>query len=166
MIGAGISHLFWARETFQAQVPKFVPMDPDGVVMASGGVEIMLGAGLAVLNRDRVLIGRLLAAFFVAVFPGNLAQFVNKRDGFGLNSDRKRFARLLFQPVLIAWALWSTAVRASRGSATSDRRTVLPPTGTTAPSGARSAGTRHRRAHTAVASHRVSPPRSPACHRR
>jgi uncharacterized membrane protein len=110
MIGAGISHLFWARETFQAQVPKFVPMDPDGVVMASGGVEIMLGAGLAVLNRDRVLIGRLLAAFFVAVFPGNLAQFVNKRDGFGLNSDRKRFARLLFQPVLVAWALWSTAV--------------------------------------------------------
>jgi uncharacterized membrane protein len=86
MIFAGLSHLFWARETFQAQVPKSIPMDPDGVVMASGGVEIMLGAGLAVLTRDRAKVGRILAAFFIAVFPGNLAQFVNKRDGFGLNS--------------------------------------------------------------------------------
>lgn len=109
MVFAGFSHLFWARETFQAQVPRSVPLDPDGVVMASGGVEIMLGAGLALLRRDRVLVGRLLAAFFVAVFPGNIAQFVNKRDGFGLNSDRSRFVRLLFQPVLVAWALWSTA---------------------------------------------------------
>lgn len=109
MIFAGLSHLFWARETFQAQVPRSIPMDPDGVVMASGGVEIMLGAGLAVLTRDRVTVGRILAAFFVAVFPGNIAQFVNKRDGFGLNSDRSRFIRLLFQPVLVAWALWSTA---------------------------------------------------------
>lgn len=110
MVFAGLSHLFWARKDFQAQVPKFVPLDPDGVVMASGGVEIMLGAGLAVLRRDRVLVGRLLAAFFVAVFPGNIAQYVNKRDAFGLDSDRKRFVRLFFQPVLVAWALWSTGV--------------------------------------------------------
>ena len=87
-----------------------MPMDEDGVVMASGGVEIMLGAGLALLRRDRLLVGRLIAAFFVAVFPGNLAQYVNKRDGFGLGTDRKRFIRLLFQPVLVAWALWSTGV--------------------------------------------------------
>jgi uncharacterized membrane protein len=110
MVFAGLSHLFWARKDFQAQVPKSLPMDPDGVVMASGGIEIALGAGLAVLNRDRVLVGRLLAAFFVAVFPGNLAQYVNKRDGFGLNTDRKRLVRLFFQPVLVAWALWSTGV--------------------------------------------------------
>ena len=90
------------------------PLDPDGVVIASGGVEIMLGAGLAVLSRDRVLVGRLLAAFFVAVFPGNLAQFVHKRNGFGLDTDARRFVRLLFQPVLVMWALWSTAV--PRGS--------------------------------------------------
>ena len=109
MIFAGLSHLFWARETFQAQVPRSIPMDPDGVVMASGGVEIMLGAGLAVLTRDRVKVGRILAAFFIAVFPGNIAQFVNKRDGLGLDNDRRRFIRLLFQPVLVAWALWSTA---------------------------------------------------------
>ena len=70
----------------------------------------MLGSGLAVLTRNRVLIGRLLAAFFVAVFPGNIAQYRNKRDAFGLKTDRARFIRLLFQPVLIAWALWSTAI--------------------------------------------------------
>jgi uncharacterized membrane protein len=109
MIFAGLSHLFWAREEFQAQVPESIPMDPDGVVMASGGVEVMLGVGLATLTRDRVKMGRFLAAFFVAVFPGNLAQYLNKRDGFGLDSDRKRLVRLFFQPVLIAWALWSTA---------------------------------------------------------
>ena len=108
MVFAGLSHLFWGRKEFQAQVPKSVPMDADGVVMASGGVEIVLGAGLALLSRDRVLVGRLLAAFFVAVFPGNIAQYANKRDGFGLDSDAKRLVRLFFQPVLIAWALWST----------------------------------------------------------
>jgi uncharacterized membrane protein len=118
MIFAGFSHLFWAREEFQAQVPRWVPMDPDGVVMASGGVEITLGVGLALLRRDRVLVGRLLAAFFVLIFPGNIAQFVNHADGFGLNSDTSRFVRLLFQPVLIAWALWSTAV--PRGAGKSD----------------------------------------------
>lgn len=110
MIFAGFSHLFWARDEFQAQVPKWVPMDADGVVTASGGVEITLGVGLALLRRDRVLVGRLLAAFFVLIFPGNIAQFVNHADGFGLNSDASRFVRLLFQPALIAWALWSTAI--------------------------------------------------------
>ena len=110
LVFAGLSHLFWARDTFRAQVPKWIPLDEDGVVMASGGVEIMLGAGLALLTRDRVLVGRLIAAFFVAVFPGNIAQYVDKRDGFGLDSDGKRFVRLLFQPLLVAWAVWSTAV--------------------------------------------------------
>jgi len=110
MIFAGFSHLFWAREEFQAQVPRWVPMDADGVVMASGGVEITLGVGLALLRRDRVLVGRLLAAFFVLIFPGNLAQYLNHADGFGLNSDTSRLVRLFFQPVLIAWASWSTAV--------------------------------------------------------
>lgn len=110
MIFAGLSHLFWARTEFQVQVPHWVPMDPDGVVMASGGVEITLGVGLALLSRDRVLVGRLLAAFLVLVFPGNLAQYLNHADGFGLNNDISRFVRLLFQPALIAWALWSTGI--------------------------------------------------------
>lgn len=115
LVVAGLSHLSWAREDFQAQVPRSIPLDPDGVVMASGGVEIMLGAGLAVLTRDRVKIGQIIAAFFIAVFPGNIAQYRNKRDAFVLTTDRRRFIRLLFQPALVAWALWSTAIPTPKG---------------------------------------------------
>ena len=112
---AGFSHLFWAREEFQAQVPDWTtertPLDKDAVVVASGAVEIMLGAALIALPKERARIGLLLAAFFVAVFPGNIEQYTKKRDGFGLDTDRKRLVRLFFQPVLVAWAYWSTRVR-------------------------------------------------------
>lgn len=112
MVFAGLSHLFWARREFQAQVPDLVtdvlPIDKDGVVVASGAVEIMLGAALVALPRERRRVGAALAAFFIAIFPGNIAQALGKRRGFGLDSDRARLVRLLFQPVLVAWALWST----------------------------------------------------------
>ncbi|WEK14827.1 MAG: hypothetical protein P0Y48_06455 [Candidatus Microbacterium phytovorans] len=112
MVFAGLSHLFWARREFQAQVPDAVtdllPIDKDGVVVASGAVEMMLGLALVALPRERRRVGALLAAFFVAVFPGNIAQAMGQRRGFGLDSDRSRIARLFFQPVLVAWALWST----------------------------------------------------------
>ncbi len=109
LIVAGTSHLTWARKEFQAQVPDLVPLDPDTTVVASGGVEISLGAALvAVPRRHRRALGRLAALFFIAVFPGNISQFVHRRDGFGLNSDATRFARLFFQPVLVWAALAST----------------------------------------------------------
>lgn len=110
MVFAGISHLFWARREFQAQVPDFTTkvMDKDAVVVASGVVEVMLGASLVALPRSRRTIGTILSAFFVAVFPGNLEQYTKKRDGFGLDTDRKRLVRLFFQPLLVAWAFWST----------------------------------------------------------
>jgi len=112
MMFAGLSHLFWARREFRAQVPEVVtdvlPIDEDGVVVASGAVEIMLGAALVALPKERRRIGVILAAFFVAVFPGNIAQAVGRRDGFGLDTDGKRVGRLFFQPLLVAWALWST----------------------------------------------------------
>ncbi len=112
MVFAGLSHLFWARREFRAQVPEVVtdvlPIDSDGVVVASGAVEIMLGAALVALPKERRRIGVILAAFFVAVFPGNIAQAVGRRDGFGLDTDAKRIVRLFFQPVLVAWALLST----------------------------------------------------------
>ncbi|WP_315552333.1 hypothetical protein [Microbacterium aurum] len=112
MVFAGLSHLFWARKEFQAQVPDLVtdvlPIDKDGVVVASGAVEMMLGAALVVLPKERRRIGGILAAFFVAIFPGNIAQAVGKRKGFGLDDDRARYLRLLFQPVLVAWAIWAT----------------------------------------------------------
>ncbi|WP_336625190.1 MULTISPECIES: DoxX family protein [unclassified Microbacterium] len=112
MVFAGLSHLFWARKEFQSQVPdlvtEVVPIDKDGVVVASGAVEIMLGAALVVLPGERRRIGAILAAFFVAVFPGNIAQAVERRSAFTLDTDRARIVRLFFQPLLVAWALWST----------------------------------------------------------
>jgi uncharacterized membrane protein len=105
---AGIGHLSFAREEFRAQVPAWVPVPPDVTVLASGAVEIALGVAMILMTKRRAVIGLLLAAFFVVIFPGNIAQWVQHRDAFGLNSDRARLIRLFFQPVLIAWALWST----------------------------------------------------------
>lgn len=108
LVYAGVSHLTFARSDFLAQVPGWVPLDADLVVVLSGIVEIALGAALIVLVRFRVPIGWIAAAFFVAVFPGNISQFVDGDDAFGLDSDTARAVRLVFQPVLVAWALWCT----------------------------------------------------------
>ena len=106
---AGISHLTWSRQEFQAQVPTWVPLDPDAVVIGSGLVEVALGTALITTGRPRrALIGAAAAGFFVAVFPGNISQFVTRTDAFGLDSDRARAVRLAFQPALVVWALWST----------------------------------------------------------
>ena len=113
---AGIGHLTTSRAEFQAQVPTILKSWADFVVLASGVVEIVLGLSLIFLWRYRVVVGWVVAAFFVAIFPGNISQYVNQVDAFGLDSDRERFVRLLFQPVLVAWALLSTgAWRAWRG---------------------------------------------------
>ena len=115
LVGAGVSHLTVAREEFQAQVPSWVPVDEDVTVLASGAVEIALGGSLVVLSRWRVAVGLVAAAFFVVIFPGNVGQWLEGKDGFGLDTDAKRLVRLFFQPVLVAWALWSTgALRALR----------------------------------------------------
>jgi uncharacterized membrane protein len=105
---AGISHLTWSRLEFRAQVPPWVPLSPDLVVVLSGVVEITLGSALVFLPRYKVQLGWVVAAFFVLVFPGNIAQLIYHRDAFGLNTDRARIIRLFFQPLLILWALWST----------------------------------------------------------
>lgn len=108
LIGAGTAHLTVARVAFRAQVPSWFPADADLVVLVSGVVEIVLGLALLVLARRRVVVGLVVAAFFVVIFPGNIAQFVEQRPAFGLDTDRERGVRLLYQPVLVAWALWST----------------------------------------------------------
>jgi len=107
LIYAGILHLTSSRLEFQAQVPSWVPFSADFVVLASGVVEILLGLALASLQR-RKEVGIATALFFIAIFPGNISQYVNQVDAFGLDTDRARFIRLLFQPVLVLWALWST----------------------------------------------------------
>jgi uncharacterized membrane protein len=108
LITAGTSHLTFAREPFKAQVPPWVPINPDSVVLQSGVAEIALGTALVFLPRKKALLGRIAGTFFTCIFPGNIAQYTHRRNAFGLDTDRKRFGRLLFQPVLVAWALWST----------------------------------------------------------
>ena len=111
MVFAGTAHLTFAREEFQAQVPDWFPLDEDLTVLGSGIVEVGLGAALVAAPRARrPLVGGLLAAFFVAIFPGNIAQYVEQKDAFGLDTDTKRLVRLFFQPVLVLAALWTGEV--------------------------------------------------------
>ena len=105
---AGFSHLGTNRVEFQAQVPTLFKDYADFVVLASGVVEILLGLGLIIGWKYRAQIGWAVGLFFVAIFWGNISQFINGVDAFGLNSDRARATRLLFQPLLVIWALWST----------------------------------------------------------
>ena len=111
---AGVGHLTTSRQEFQAQVPTLFKDYADFVVLSSGVVEIALGVGLIALWKYRVQIGWVVAAFFVAIFWGNISQYINGVDAFGLNSDRARFIRLLFQPLLVIWALGSTGAWRAR----------------------------------------------------
>ena len=113
LVFAGVSHLSFARTAFYAQVPPWLPMNADFVVISSGIVEIALGAGLLFLPRWRVPLGWLTAALFIVVCPGNISQFLTHSDAFGLDSGRSRAVRLLFQPLLVMWALWSTGAWAA-----------------------------------------------------
>ena len=111
---AGIGHLTTNRTEFQAQVPTILKSIADFVVLASGVVEIVLGLSLVFVWRYRVQVGWIVAAFFVAIFPGNISQYLNHIDAFGLDSDRARFIRLFFQPLLVIWALWATGAWRAR----------------------------------------------------
>jgi uncharacterized membrane protein len=113
---AGISHLTVGREAFTAQVPDWLPLPDDLVVVGSGVAELALGASLIALPRHRVAVGWIVAAFFVAIFPGNISQYLNHVDAFGLTSDLARAVRLFFQPILVLWALWSTGAWRDRGT--------------------------------------------------
>jgi uncharacterized membrane protein len=108
---AGLGHLTTQRKEFQAQVPNWIPMNKDDVVVVSGIAELVLAIALIALPNKRRFVGQIAAAFFIAVFPGNVSQYQNHVDAFGLNTDQTRFKRLLFQPLLVLWALWSTSER-------------------------------------------------------
>ena len=111
MMMAGIGHLTFQREEFQAQVPRWLPTSEafmDFIVVASGVIEILLGLSMVLLTKYKAKVGIALAIFYVLIFPGNISQYTNAIDAFGLDTDLKRFVRLFFQPVLILWALWST----------------------------------------------------------
>ena len=108
LVVAGVGHLTTQRTEFRAQVPSWFPLDADLVVLASGVVEIVLGLALLIAGGRLAWIGVVVAGFFVVIFPGNVAQWIDGRDAFGLDTDVERFVRLWFQPVLVVWALWST----------------------------------------------------------
>ncbi len=112
---AGTTHLGSNRTEFLAQVPTWLPLNADFVVVASGVVEITLGICLIIttfiFNHLRHKVGLIVAIFFILIFPGNINQYVNGIDAFGLDTDQKRLVRLFFQPVLVVWALWSVSLR-------------------------------------------------------
>lgn len=113
MVFAGIGHLSFRRLEFQAQVPKWLPQNPafiNFVVISSGIVEIFLGLSLIFLTKHKVKAGIALALFYILIFPGNISQYTNHVNAFGLDTDQKRLIRLFFQPVLVIWALWSTGI--------------------------------------------------------
>ena len=114
LTSAGISHLGSNRTEFLAQVPTWLPLNADFVVVASGIVEITLGISLItttfILKQYRKQIGIVVAIFFILIFPGNINQYVNKIDAFGLDTDQKRLIRLFFQPLLVIWAVWASGV--------------------------------------------------------
>ena len=108
MLMAAIGHFTFQRLEFQAQVPNWMPFSKDLVVILSGVVELGLGLSMIFWKREKIRVGIALALFYILIFPGNIAQYKNSINAFGLNSDEARLIRLFFQPVLVLWALWST----------------------------------------------------------
>ena len=108
MVFAAVGHFTFLRQEFQAQVPDWIPISNDVVVIISGIFELALGLGMIFWTQQQVSIGLALATFYILIFPGNIAQYVNRTDAFGLDTDQARLIRLFFQPVLVLWALWST----------------------------------------------------------
>jgi uncharacterized membrane protein len=112
MVYASIAHFTFARVEFQAQVPNWIPMSKDLVVILSGVVELTLGLGMVFWKKQRIKVGIALAIFYLLIFPGNIAQYVNHTNSLGMNTDKARLIRLFFQPLLIWLALWSTGANA------------------------------------------------------
>jgi uncharacterized membrane protein len=112
LVAAGVSHLTWGRRGYRIVVPdwatRVLRTDKDAIVVASGAVEVVLGVGLLAFPRERRRIGAAIAAFFIAVFPGNVHQWRTGRSAPGLSTDRARLVRLFLQAPLVAWAWWST----------------------------------------------------------
>ncbi len=108
MVLAAIGHLTFSRSEFQAQVPNWIPISKDLVVILSGLVELAFGLAIIFWKKERIKVGIALAVFYILIFPGNIAQYINHTNAFGLDTDQARLIRLFFQPILVLWALWST----------------------------------------------------------
>lgn len=115
MLFAGAAHLV-ASDAFMGQVPRWLPVRTP-IVWVSGVIEIGFALALVLVSgARRRQVGWALAVFFVLVFPGNLYQAIAGTDAFGLDTAVERWGRLMFQPLLIALALWSTGAWPRRRS--------------------------------------------------
>ncbi len=105
MVGVGLLH-FANPGPFVRIVPKALPAAAF-LVQLSGALEIALGLGL-VIRRSRCWAAWGLVALYVAVFPANINMAVN---GIALDPGSPTpswlaWARLPFQVLFIAWAVW------------------------------------------------------------
>jgi uncharacterized membrane protein len=105
---AGVAHLY-APDQLLAITPSWVPFAPQ-VVFVTGLCELA-GAAALVTKPLRRAAGFALAAYAICVWPAN---FKHAIDGIDLphisSSWLYHGPRLLFQPVLVWWALYSAGV--------------------------------------------------------
>ena len=116
MVSVGLLH-FVQPGGFVKIVPPWLPA-PEALVYLSGVAEVLGGAGLLV-PRVRRLAAFGLVALFVAVFPANVYMATHDIQPFAVHVSRAaQWARLPFQAVFIAVALW--LARAPRGGQGAD----------------------------------------------
>ena len=58
LVTAGIGHLSFLRREFRAQVPNWVPLNTDDIVVYSGLAEIALGAALIAPGKYKTTMGK------------------------------------------------------------------------------------------------------------
>ena len=106
MFVSGYGHLFLAAEEIELLVPAWSPISPKAMVIVTGYIEITIGLAFIFLRSKIHIVGWILVVFLILVFPGNLYQYSNEIDAFGLNTPGKRLARLFLQPFIILWVLY------------------------------------------------------------
>ena len=123
MVFAGFSHLA-KPDPFTQHLPDWVPAA--GVIVAiTGLIEIAIGAALVWHRLPREVVGRLTAAYLLAVFPANVYVAVADVEVDGQPGGVFQWLRLPLQAVFIAWALWSTRPEGSIERASAPRQRSL-----------------------------------------
>ena len=104
LVVIGISH-FTEPQKFVDIVPTILPF-PLFLVYVTGGMEIAGGIGI-IYPETRILAGRLLALFLVAVYPANLYMWTHDVAFNGTKFDTQgHVIRLVVQLILIMAALY------------------------------------------------------------
>lgn len=120
MTVAGVAHLV-DPTPFVQHLPEWVPQR-EPLVLLTGLIEIGLGLALLAPQPYRRLVGLLVAAYLVAVFPGNIYVAVAGVEVDGQPGGVYPWLRLLFQPLFIWLAVWCTRPLARRNEPTGNDR--------------------------------------------